>query len=185
MESGLIAVVIFGIVILLLIPFIYYGLKMAGYNKLAIIICSIMFLIIMIPMVKYGYRSQMYSNQDAVNDLHKAGIGFKNPIRIVSNDINGIKNMKQKTVLIIDTADVNRIINKIEEDSKYQISMKLLDLKDELGSNARQKVTRNYRFKDNYMLETYGKIDEYTIQYTELKLRKNIDTVFFKKEEVY
>ena len=39
MESGLIAVVIFGIVILLLIPFIYYGLKMAGYNKLAIIIC--------------------------------------------------------------------------------------------------------------------------------------------------
>ena len=185
MESGLIAVIIFGIVLLILIPFIYYGLKMAGYNKAAMIISLIMFLIIVVPMVKYGYRSQMYSNYDLKNDLHQAGIGFKNPIRIVSNDISGIKNMKQKTVLIMDTFDVNTIIKRIESDSRFTVSPKSLNLKEELGSNAKNKTNRNYRFKDNFILETYGKSDEYTIRYYELKFKKDNDTVFFTKEEVY
>ena len=102
METGLIAVIIFGIVLLILIPFIYYGLKMAGYNKAAMIVSLAIFFIVIIPMVKYGYRSQMYSNDDLKTDLHQAGIGFKGNLKIISTDISGIKNMKQETVLIMD-----------------------------------------------------------------------------------
>ncbi|HAD80162.1 hypothetical protein [uncultured Empedobacter sp.] len=185
MESGLIAVIIFGIVLLILIPFIYYGLRMAGYNKAAMIVSLAIFFIVMIPMVKYGYRSQMYSNDDLKTDLHRAGIGFKGNLKIVSTDISGIKNMKQETVLIMDSADVNTIINRIETDPRFKISPKTLSLKEELGSNAKHKTNRNYRFKDNFILETYGMSDDYTIRYSELKFRKGNDTVFFKKEEVY
>lgn len=185
MESGLIAVVIFGIVLLILIPFIYYGLRMAGYNKAAMFISLAIFFIVVIPMVKYGYRSQMYSNDDLKIDLHQAGIGFKGNLKIVSTDISGIKNMKQKTILIMDSADINTIINRIESDPRYKISPNLLSLKEELGSNARNKTNRNYRFKENFILETYGMSDDFTIRYSELKFRKGNDTVFFKKEEVY
>lgn len=185
MESGLIAVIIFGIVLLILIPFIYYGLRMAGYNKAAMIISLAIFLIIVIPMVKYGYRSQMYSQENLISDLHQAGIGFKGNPKIVSTDISGIKNMKQETVLIMDSADVNTIIKRIETYPRFKISPNLLSLKEELGANARNKTNRNYRFKDNFILETYGMSDDYTIRYSELKFRKGNDTVFFKKEEVY
>lgn len=185
MESGLIAVIIFGIVVLILTPFIYYGLKMAGYNKAALIVSLSIFFVIVIPMVKYGYRSQMYSKDDLKTDLHRAGIGFKGDLRIVSTDISGIKNMKQETVLIMDSADINTIINRIETDPRFNISPNLLSLKEELGANSRNKTNRNYRFKDNFILETYGKSDDYTIRYSELKFRKGNDTVFFKKEEVY
>ncbi|CAM3229059.1 MULTISPECIES: hypothetical protein [Empedobacter] len=185
MESGLIAVIIFGIVLLILVPFIYYGLRMAGYNKAAMIVSLALFFTVVIPMVKYGYRSQMYSNDDLINDLHQAGIGFKGEPKIVSTDISGIKKMKQQTILIMDSTDINIIINRIETDPRFEISPKILSLKEELGANARNKTNRNYRFKDNYILETYGMIDNYTIRYSELKFRKGNDTVFFKKEEVY
>ncbi|WP_413532038.1 hypothetical protein [Empedobacter brevis] len=185
MESGLIAVIIFGIVLLILIPFIYYGLRMAGYNKAAMIVSLVIFFTVMIPMVKYGYRSQMYSQEDLKNDLHQAGIGFKGNLKMISTDISGIKNMKQETVLIMDSADINTIINRIKTDPRFEISPKRLNLKEELGSNAKHKTNRNYRYKDNFILETYGMSDNYTIRYAELKFRKGNDTVFFKKEEVY
>lgn len=185
MESGLIAVVIFGIVLIILVPFIYYGLRMAGYHKAAMIISAAIFFIVLIPMVKYGYRSQMYSSEDLKTDLLQAGIGYKGPIKMVSTEISGIKHLKQETVLIMDTVDINKIIKRIESDSRFEVSPKLLNLKDELGANARNKMNRNYRFKTNFILETYGMIDNYTVHYSELKFRKDNDTVFFKKEEVY
>jgi hypothetical protein len=185
METGLIAVIIFGIVLIVLIPFIYYGLRMAGYNKAAMVISLAIFFIVVIPMVKYGYRSQMYSNDDLKSDLHQSGVGFKGNVRIVSNDISGIKNLKQETILIMDTVNVNKIINRIESDSRFEISPKKLNLKEELGSNAQHTSNRNYRFKNNFILETYGKIDQYTVRYSELRFQKNNDTVYFKKEEVY
>ncbi|MEG0698062.1 MAG: hypothetical protein RR447_13075, partial [Algoriella sp.] len=74
---------------------------------------------------------------------------------------------------------------RIESDSRFTVSPKSLNLKEELGSNAKNKTNRNYRFKDNFILETYGKSDEYTICYYELKFKKDNDTVFFTKEEVY
>ncbi|WP_313376119.1 hypothetical protein [Chishuiella sp.] len=185
MESGLLAVIIFGVLLLILTPFIFYGLKMAGYNKFAFIVSLSIFFIVVIPMVKYSYRSQMYSNDDLKNDLHKAGIGFKNSVRVIHNDISGIKNMKQETVVIMDTADINKIVQKIESDPKYIISPKILNLKNETTGKIQYKTNRNYRFKNNYILETYGTIDNYTSRYTELKFRKDNDTVFLKKEEVY
>lgn len=185
MESGLLAVIIFGVLLLILTPFIFYGLKMAGYNKLAFIVSLSIFFIVIIPMVKYSYRSQMYSNDDLKNDLHSAGIGFKNSVRIINNDISGIKNMKQETVLIMDTADINKIVQRIESDPKYVISPKILNLKAETVGKIQYKTNRNYRFKNNYILETYSTIDNYTARYTELRFRKDNDTVFLKKEEVY
>jgi hypothetical protein len=185
MDSGVIAVIIFGIIFLILIPFIYYGIKMAGYNKAAGIVSITIFLVVMIPLIKYGYRSKMYSSVELKVDLHKAGIGFKNPIKIVSNDVSGIKIKKQETRFIMDTVDVNKIISRIESNSHYKIVPKLINLKADFGSKAQQRRERNYRFKNFYILETYGKIDDYTVRYTELKFRKNNDTVFFVKEEVY
>lgn len=185
MDSGVIAVIIFGIVFLILIPFIYYGIKMAGYNKAAGIVSIAIFLIVMIPMVKFGYRSEMYGSVELKDDLHKAGIGFKNPIKIVSNDVSGVKIMRQETTFVMDTVDVHKIIWRIEHHQNYKVFPKLLNLRSDFRAKAQQKRERNYRFKDYYILETYGKIDQYTVRYTELKFRKDNDTVFFVKEEVY
>ena len=185
METGLVAVIIFGIVLLILVPFIYYGLRMAGYNKAAMVISALIFFIVVIPMVKYGYRSQMYSNDDLKVDLHQAGVGFKKSVKIVSNDISGIKNMKQESIILMDTVDVNKIIKHIESSSNFKISPTLFNLKEELGANAHNKTSRQYRFKDHFIIENYGKIDDYTIRYAERQFRKNNDTVVFKKEEVY
>lgn len=185
MDSGILAVIIFGIILIILIPFIYYGIKMAGYNKAAGLVAITIFLVVMIPMIKFGYRSQMYSTTELKDDLHKAGIGFKNSIKIVSNDVSGIKIKKQKTIVIMDTVDVNKIISRIENHSHYKIVPKLMNLKADFGAKVQQKKERNYRFKNFFILETYGKIDQYTVRYTELKFRKNNDTVFFTKEEIY
>ena len=185
MEAGVLVVGIIGVILLILIPFIFYGLRLAGYDKTAYLVCSTLFLIITVPMVNYSYRSEMYSQDDMIDDLHQAGIGFKNPVRMVSNSISGVKDMKQETVLLMDTADVHRIINRIETDNRYKISSEILSLKKELGANTHYISNRNYRFKNTYILETYGMKDEYTVRYTELKFQRNNDTVLFKKEEIY
>lgn len=179
------AVILLGVIILLLIPFIYFGIKMAGYPKLAIAIGLILFLVISIPLLKLAYRSQMYSKEDAIADFKDAMIPIGHPLKIVSNDIDGFKSVEQNTVLVTDSAQLNAFIHKMEQRPDYIISPNKLNLRDEMQREEAGKVIRYYRFKDNYFVETYQKLDEYTVKTATFTFKKNNDTIKLYKLEDY
>lgn len=184
MGAGL-AVILLGIIIILLVPFIYFGIRMAGYPKVAIGISLAIFLIVSIPLLKLAYRSQMYSKEEALIDFQEAKIQVKGPLHILENDISGFKSVEQKTIFIMDSTEVNNIIKKIENREGYLISPTILNLRDELQREDVRKVIRNYRHKDMYFIETYDKLDEYTVKSSTFTFKKNNDTVRFEKLEDY
>jgi len=179
------AVVLLGVIILILIPFIYFGIRLAGYPKIAIGVGVILFLVISIPLLKLAYRSQMYSKQDALIDFNEAQIPIGNTLKIESNDISGYKSVEQKTVFIADSIKINEIIKRIEQRPDYVISPKKLNLRDEMQREDVGKVMRYYRFKDNYVVETYQKLDEYTVKTLTFSFKKNNDTIKLYKQEDY
>ena len=179
------AVILLGIIILLLVPFIYFGIRMAGYPKAAIGISLAIFLFISIPLLKLAYRSQMYSKEDALVDFQEAKIQVKGSLRVLENDISGFKSVEQKTTFLMDSTEVNEIIQRIENRDGYLVSPKLLNLRDEMHRDDVRKVIRNYRHKDLYIVETYDKLDEYTVKSSEFIFKKNNDTVQYQKLEDY
>lgn len=185
MESGILAIILLGIVILILVPFIYYGVRSAGYPKVAIIVCVILTIVVLIPMVKYGYRDQLYSHEDGLRDLTQAGIEPKKGFKLVKTSITGYKHLQQVSVFILDTVDVNKAIARIERNPDYLISPVLLNLKDEVKNKNFGSFKRVYRFKNNFIIEGFSKPDDYTASTTELILRKNMDTVLYKKIDEY
>lgn len=184
MGAGL-AVILLGIIILLLVPFIYFGIRMAGYPKAAIGISLGIFLIISIPLLKLSYRSQMYSKEDALIDLQEANIQIKGALKIHENEISGFKAVEQNTTLILDSTEINQIIKRMEMRDDFTISPKLLDLREDMARESSGKIIRQYRFKDQYIIETYQKLDEYTVRSSTLFFKKNNDTVQLKKLEDY
>ena len=179
------AVILLGIIILILVPFVYFGIRMAGYPKAAIGISLGIFLVVSIPLLKLSYRSQMYSKEDALVDFQEAKIQIKGPLRILENDISGFKSIEQKTTFILDSAEVNQIIKQIEKRNDFKISPTLLDLREEMHRENGNRIIRNYRHKDMYIIETYDKLDEYTVNSSEFIFKKNNDTVQFEKLEDY
>lgn len=182
MGAGL-AVILLGIIILMLVPFIYFGIRMAGYPKLAIAISITIFLIISIPLLKLSYRSQMYSKEDAMVDFNEANLPIKGTLRILENDISGFKSIHQQSTFLLDSAEVNQLIHRMEIRKDFIISPTVLNLYNELKNDKVNKVIRSYRHKDRYFIETYQKLDEYTIRTSTFTLKKNNDTVLFKKLE--
>ncbi len=183
MESGILAIILLGVVILILIPFIYFGVKAFGYPRLAWIISLVLGLIVLIPMVKYGYRSQLYSSDDAKNELQSAGIVPKNGLKIIHNEISGYKHLEQQAIFLLDTADVNLAIKRIEASTNYLISPKRLAIRDDVQQRNFGIIQRTYRFKNNYFIEQLIQTDDYTLKSTEFKLHKNNDTVYYHKVE--
>ena len=179
------AVVLLGVIILLLIPFIYFGIRMAGYPKLAIGVGVILFLAISIPLLKLAYRGQMYSREDAMIDFNEAMIPIGNTLKIESNDISGYKSVEQHTIFIADSTKINDFIKKVEQRPDYKISPNKLNLRDEMQREDAGKIIRYYRFKDNYFVETYQKLDEYTVKTSTFALKKNNDTIKLYKLEDY
>ncbi len=185
MESGILAIVLLGVVILILIPFIYFGVKAFGYPRLAWVIGLVLGLIVLIPMIKYGYRSQMYDQEEAKKDLQSAGIVPKNGLKIIHNEISGYKHLQQQAIFILDTVDINKAIKRIESNPNYIISPKRLNLKEEIKQRNFGTIQRVYRYKNNFIVEQLIQTDEYTIKATETILKKNIDTVYYKKLEEF
>ena len=179
------AVILLGIIIILLVPFIYFGIRMAGYPKAAIGISLGIFLIVSIPLLKLAYRSQMYSKEDAIIDFNEAKLQVKGPLRILENDISGFKAVKQNSKFILDSVEVNQIIKQIENRNDYIISPTLLNLRDEMNREDVGRQIRNFRHKDLYVVETYQKLDEYTVKSSTFTFKKNNDTVHFEKLEDY
>lgn len=179
------AVILLGIIILILVPFIYFGIRMAGYPRVALGVSVAVFFLISIPMIKLAYRSQMYSKEDAIADFHDANLNIKKALKIQDNDISGFKSVIQKTTFILDSTEVNQIIKRMENQPDYLISPTLLNLRDEMQRENVSRVIRNYRHKDMYMIETYQKLDEYTVRTSTFTFKKNNDTVRFEKLEDY
>ncbi|MBS7332790.1 hypothetical protein [Faecalibacter bovis] len=179
------AVILLGIIILLLVPFIYFGIRMAGYPRAAIGISLGVFLVVSIPLISLAYRGKMYSKDDALVDFQAAKIQVKGPLRILTNDISGFKSVQQETTFILDSTEVNEIIKRIENRNDFLISPTLLNLRDEMNRKHGNNVIRNYRHKEMYIIETYDKLDEYTVKSSEFIFKKNNDTVQFKKLEDY
>lgn len=184
MGAGL-AVVLLGIIIILLVPFIYFGIRMAGYPKTALIISVAVFLVVSIPLLKLAYRGQMYSKEDALIDFEEANIIVKGPLRVYENEISGFKAVEQNGTFILDSAEVNQIIKRMENQPEFLISPTMLNLRKELSRKISGKIVRNFQYKDQFVVETYQPIDEYTIRSSSFIFKKNNDTVRFEKLEDY
>jgi len=179
------AVILLGVIILLLVPFIYFGIKMVGFPRAAIVVSLGIFLIISIPLLKFGYRSQMYDKNDALSDFENANIKIKGALRIFENDISGFKVTEQNSTFILDSSEVNQYIKKIEQHPNFIISPTLLSLRYEMERQPAGKIIRNFRHKNLYITETYQKLDEYTVKTSTFTFMKNNDTVQFYKLEDY
>lgn len=179
------AVILLGIIILLLVPFIYFGIRMAGYPKAAVGISFAVFLIVSIPLLKLAYRGQMYSKEDALVDFNEANLQIKGPIRVLENEISGFKSVEQNGIFILDSVEINQIIKRIENRPDYLISPTMLNLRKEMERRPSGKIIRSFRHKDQYVVETYQPIDEYTIRTSSFVFKKNNDTVRFEKLEDY
>lgn len=184
MGAGL-AVILLGIIILLLVPFIYFGIRMVGYPKAAIAISLGVFLLVSIPLLKFSYRSQMYDKYDALVDFHDANINVKGSLRVLHNDISGFRSVEQNSTFIMDSSEVNEYIKRIENQPDYIISPTILDLRNEMNRSNSGKIIRSYRHKDMFITETYQKTDEYTVKTSSFTFKKNNDTVQFYKMEDY
>ena len=179
------AVILLGIIILLLVPFIYFGIRMAGFPKAAVFISVAVFLIVSIPLLKISYRSQMYSKEDALVDFQEARLNIKGALKVHENDISGFKLVEQKATFILDSTEVNEIIHKMESHPNFIISPTLLDLRDEMERQPSGKIIRQFRHKDLFVVETYQTLDEYTVKSSTFTFKKNNDTVQFHKIEDY
>lgn len=178
------AVILLGIIIILLVPFIYFGIRMAGYPKAALGISIGLFLLIAVPMLKYAYRGQMYSNEDAINDFRSANLTINGPFKILENDISGIKRIEQKAQFLLDTSNVNQIISRLKKQPNFHVSPTHLDLRKDITGHSVGKTIRAYRYKNCYYVETFDQIDDYTTLYSSFEFKAHLDTVKFHKIEL-
>jgi predicted PurR-regulated permease PerM len=177
MGVGVLIIYIFGLIILILSPVAYFGLKKTGHKKAGIVIALLLALIVVIPAFSMIFESELYWKSDAIEDLDKIGIVLIDDFEILENEIIGNPEYYQTTELLISSKDRDRIIKKIKSSNNY----KLMDVKKSLSSQVNRNVNIkeiwNYKFDNSYVRESIEIKDEYVPVEITVKLRKNSDTL--------
>ncbi|GEM_PF-5060070 len=181
MVTGIWALYVLGIIFLILIPFVFYFIKLFGYNKLAWIISILMLTMVLVPAFWYFNQSNLYSKEDALADFRYIGYDPKNDFRIVENSIEGVKNKHQESVFLFDRQDVKRIIQNIQQNPTFKHVDQEMDFRKELGRENSSKIIRTYHIKNKFIVETYDMIDEYELKTTKTVFKTTSDSVFFTK----
>ena len=152
------------LLLLILSPFIFFIFRKNGKTKIGIIISGIIVLVCVSFLFTNTIASFSHSRTDVKKDLKYANIELLEDFEILKNEVTGMPERFQKTILKITENDKDRLISEIENGEKFKIRKNscvflCYDYPNELVSNKSYFV--NYKFNDEYIRESYFKKDEY------------------------
>ncbi len=181
MGVGVLVGYILGLILLILSPIVYFGLKKAGHKKTGIVIASILALIVLVPAFLMIFESELYWKSDARNDLDEIEIGLIDDFEILENEIVGSIDYYQTTKLLISSRDRDRIIRNIETSDNYKTIDSNMTLADQMRRQLSDKVIWNYRLNDSFVRESYEKKEGYVPIEIVVTLRRESDTLDLSK----
>lgn len=181
MGAGVLILYIIGLIILMLSPIAYLGLKKIGYKTAGIVTAAILALIVLVPSFFMVFESQLYTKSEAEKVLNGIGINLKNDFKMVKNEIVGMPEYYQTTDLLISSSDRMKIIEEIKNANNFQIIETGNILLDSIKRKASGKMVWNYSINDSFVRESYEKEDGYVPISVKVTLEMESDTLELKK----
>ena len=181
MGVGVLILYIIGLIILVLSPIAYFGLKKLGHKTAGIVTATILALIVLVPTFFMVFESQLYTKFEAEKELNGIGISFENDFEMVENEIVGMPEYYQTTNLLISSSDRTKIIEKIKNADNFQIIETGNNLFDTMKRTASGKIVWNYGMDDSFVRESYEKEDGYVPISVKVTLKNESDTLELKK----
>lgn len=181
MGVGVLIIYFFGLILLILSPVAYFGLKKTGHKKAGIVIASFLVLIVLVPAFLMIFESELYWKSDAINDLDEIGISLMDDFEILENEIVGSIDYYQTTKLLISSRDRASIIKKIKTSNNYKSIDYNKTLSGEMNRQVSKKVIWNYKLNDSFVRESYEKKDKYVPIEITMTLRRESNTLELSK----
>ena len=177
MGVGVLILYILGIIILLLSPITYFGLKKLGHKTAGIVTATILALIVLVPAFLMTFESELYTKSEAEKELNEIGISLENDFEMIENEIVGMPEYYQTTDLLISSSDRTKIIEKIKNADNFQILETGNNLLDTMKRKANGKIVWNYGINDSFVRESYEKEDGYVPISVKVTLKMESDTL--------
>ena len=172
---------ILGLIILILSPVAYFGLKKLGYKTAGVVTATILALIVLVPAFFMAFESQIYTKSEAEKELNRIGISLENNFKMVENKIVGMPGYYQTTDLLISSWDKTKIIEEIKNADNFQFIENENNLFDAMKRKASGKIVWNYGINDSFIRESYEKEEGYVPISVIVTLEMESDTLELKK----
>lgn len=170
-----------GIIILILSPITYFGLKKQGHKNAGLVTASILALIVLVPAFLMTFESELYTKSEAKKELNRIEISLENDFEIIENEIVGMPEYYQTTNLLISCSDRAKIIEEIRNSDNFQTIESGNSFLDTTNRKASGKLIWNYSIEDSFVRESYEKEDEYVPISVKVTLKMESDTLELKK----
>lgn len=181
MGVGFLLIYILGLILLVLSPIAYFGLKKTEHKKAGVVVALSLALIVLVPAFLMIFESELYSKSDAMNDLDEIEIVLRDDFEILENEIVGSIEYYQTTELLISSEDRDRIIRSIETADNYKLIAPSKTLSDEMNRKLSEKLIWNYTHDDSFVRESYEKKEGYAPIEIIVTLQRESDTLYLSK----
>lgn len=152
------------IILLILSPIIFYIFRKNGRTKIGTIISGILILVCLSFLFTNTIDSFTHTKNDVVKDLKYANIKIIDDFEIIKNEVVGMPERFQKTILKITDNDRNRIIREIENEENFEIRQRscvFLCYNHNESLEINVSYYANYNFNGKLIRESYFKKEKY------------------------
>lgn len=184
MGVGVLVGFILLVFILLSAPVLFYILNRKGHKKSAWLISITIILFCFSFFFTNKIASLSFTKTDAIADLKLAKVELTDDFKIISNEVEGMPERFQTTVLEISKNDAKKLIKEIRSGKEFKTRKEDFIFWNERRNGVKnQIVTTDYKFYDEYIRESYYKEDEYIPTIMIVRLKLNSDTLIFERIE--
>jgi hypothetical protein len=185
MGAGLL--ITFFILLFLVIIFVWLLIRSIRVrSKIGIVVYGIILVALLSIFFINNIDEVLYSKSDARKDLLLANLVLNDDFEIIKNEVVGMPERFQKTILKISEHDKIRIINEIKNGKSFKKLKESRALYSQMWNekSPRNKVVfTNYFYNNQYIRESYYREKEYVPIHMEISLAEKSNLVELNRIE--
>jgi hypothetical protein len=175
------------IILLFVVAIVIFNMfRKRGKTKIGLIVSGLIIIFCVSTLFMNSIDSFTHSKKDVHKDLEYARIELFEDFDILGNEVTGMPERFQKTTLAISENDKDRIIKEIENSKDFRISemKQVLVRTNHYGKLEKNKThIANYKYKDEYVRESYYKKDNYVPIVLVVSLKKDSKSIEYERIE--
>lgn len=178
---------IFATLLLIIIAFIAIAIFIISTkrnSRVGIVISVFLFLIIIYSLMINYIDQWKVTKKDILADLKNVNIELIDDFEIIDNQVSGMPERIQKTIIEISSEDKNRIIKQIETAENYKsywTTQEIAEEKQEIGFGDYKEIY-HFQYPTFYSVQTYKSIENYPTRLI-VDLDKNKNVIKYQRIE--